>query len=149
LFFKPLKTLFYEKEIVQLQFLVKKLNITTGVHRAMDMKDGVVLKRSNKMADDVHLLQPPQNLIIPRGLLVQVREKKEFNLGRGFLARSVNLHEPVEPHITYLRQAQNIPFLAFRIWLFPGQQPKECPLSDLRKTYKTQFHSIPLFPAGC
>jgi hypothetical protein len=39
------------------------------------MKDRVVLKSPDKMADDVHLLQPLPNLVISRSLLVQVREK--------------------------------------------------------------------------
>jgi hypothetical protein len=108
----------------------------------MDMEDRLVLERSNKMADDIHVLEPPQDLIIAGSLRIGVREKQEFHLGRRLLTRDVNLHEAIEAGIPHPRQPQPVPFFAFGIRLFAGQQPKEGTLTHLRETHQTEFHFL-------
>ena len=67
-FFEPLQALFQEKKIVQPQLLVEEQDIPTRVNRAVDMEDRVVLKSPNQIANDIHLLQLPQDRIVTRGL---------------------------------------------------------------------------------
>jgi hypothetical protein len=108
----------------------------------MDVEDRVLLEGSNKMTDDIHVLEPPQDLILTASLLIEVGEKQEFHLGRRLLTRNVNLHEAIEAGIPHLRQPQPVPFFAFRIRLFAGQQPEEGTLANLGETHQTEFHFL-------
>ena len=137
LFLDALQSLVNEEEVIELQFLVEDLDIPLGIDAAFDMEDGIVLKISDQVADDVHLLEGPKGLIISGGLLVQVRKKGELKESRRPLAGGINLYEAVESHIPHLGQSQGRAFLICQVGRLSGEQTKEGALSNLRKAYQT------------
>jgi hypothetical protein len=98
------------------------------------------------VAEYVDLLEAPQDLFISRGRAIQVGMEQELDLGRRFKAWRINLYETIEARISHAGQAPSASFLAGRIGILSGQESEKCPLPNLRKTYKTEFHCLPLLP---
>jgi hypothetical protein len=111
----------------------------------VDVKDRIVLKGTDEVTDDIHMLQAPKALFIPGGLRVHVGHKDEFDLRRGFLARGVDVNKAVEARVPHLCQPEGAAFFSIRVCFFACQQVKECAFPDLWKTNKAQFHRIPSF----